>query len=62
MPLQRNLPLKRLRKQQEQQQQQQPQKSKNENFTAKTQYNNLKAPSNNVKLQSEKTLTTHFFF
>ena len=33
-------------------------KNKNENFTAKTQYVNLKAPSNNVKMQSDKTLAT----
>ena len=32
--------------------------SKNENFTAKTEYLNLKAHSNNVKMQSYKTLTT----
>ena len=32
--------------------------SKNKNFTAKTQYLNLKAPSNNVKMQSDETLTT----
>ena len=30
--------------------------------TAKTQYINLQAPSNNVKLQSDKTLTTHVYF
>ena len=34
------------------------QKSKNENFTAKTEYINLKAHSNNVKMQSDKNLTT----
>ena len=34
------------------------QKSKNKNFTAKTEYLNLKAHSNNVKIQSNKTLTT----
>ena len=33
-------------------------KSINKNFTVKTQYLNLKAPSNNVKMQSDKTLTT----
>ena len=32
--------------------------NKNKNFTAKTEYLNLKAPSNNVKMQSDKTLTT----
>ena len=32
--------------------------SKNKNFTAKTEYLNLKAHSNNVKMQSDKTLTT----
>ena len=32
--------------------------SKNKNFTAKTEYQNLKAHSNNVKMQSDKTLTT----
>ena len=30
--------------------------SKNKNFNAKTQYLNLKAPSNNVKMQSDETL------
>ena len=34
------------------------QKRKNKNFTAETQYINLKAPTNNVKMQSDKTLTT----
>ena len=29
--------------------------------TAKTQYLNLKAPSNNVKLQSDETLTTQIY-
>ena len=33
-----------------------------QNFTAKTQYLNLKAPSNNVKMQSDKTLTTQIYF
>ena len=37
-------------------------KGKNENFTAKTQYLKLKAPSNNVQLQSDKTLTTQIYF
>ena len=37
-------------------------KSKNKNFSAKTQYLNLKAPSNNVKLQSDKTLTKQIYF
>ena len=32
--------------------------SKNKNFGAKTQYLNLKAPSNNVKKQSDKTLAS----
>ena len=36
--------------------------SKNKNFTAETQYINLKAPSNNVKMQSDKTLTTQIYF
>ena len=36
--------------------------SKNKNFTAKTEYLNLKAPSNNVKKQSDKTLTTQVYF
>ena len=35
--------------------------SKNKNFTAKTQYLNLKAPSNNVKIQSDKTLTIQLY-
>ena len=34
------------------------QMSKNKNFTAKTEYLNLKAHSNNVKMLSDKTLTT----
>ena len=33
------------------------QKNKN-NFMEETQYLNLKAPNNNVKMQSDKTLTT----
>ena len=36
--------------------------SKNKNFTAKTDYLNLKAPSNNVKMQSDITLTTQTYF
>ena len=32
--------------------------SKKKNFTAKTEHVNLKAHSNNVKMQSDKTLTT----
>ena len=36
--------------------------SKNENFTAKTEYLNLKAHSNNVKMQYDKTLTTQIYF
>ena len=36
-------------------------KSKNKNFTAKTQYLNLKALINNVKLQSDKILTTQIY-
>ena len=32
--------------------------SKNNKFTAKTEYLNLKADSNNIKMQSGKTLTT----
>ena len=32
--------------------------SKNKKFTAKTEYLNLKAHSNNVKMQSDKALTT----
>ena len=35
---------------------------KNKNFKAKNQYLNLKAPSNNVKMQSDKTLTTQTNF
>ena len=35
--------------------------SKNKNFTAKTEYQILKAPSNNVKMQSVKTLTTQIY-
>ena len=41
--------------------QQQQQKSKNKNFTAKAQHLNLNAPSNIVKLQSDKTLTTQIY-
>ena len=36
--------------------------SKNKNFTAKTEYQNLKATSNNVKMQSDETLTTQIYF
>ena len=46
----------------QQQQQQQQQNSKIKNFTAKTQFLKLKAPSNNVKLQSDNTLTTQYYF
>ena len=41
--------------------QRQKSKNKNLNFTAKT-HLNLKSPSNNVKLQSDKTLTTQIYF
>ena len=33
----------------------------NENFTAETQYLYIKAPSNNVKMQSDYTLTNKMF-
>ena len=36
--------------------------SKHKNFKAKTQYLNLKAPSNNVRMQSDKTLTTQSYY
>ena len=36
--------------------------SKNKNFAAETEYLNLKAPSNNVKMQSEKNLNYINFF
>ena len=36
--------------------------SKNKNFKAKTQYLNLKAHSNDVKMQSETTLTTQSYY
>ena len=36
--------------------------SKNENFTAKSEYLNLKAHSKNVKMMSNKTLTTQTYF
>ena len=38
--------------------------SRNESFSlrVKTQYSNLKAPGNNVKMQSDETLTTHSYF
>ena len=36
--------------------------SKNKNFTAKTQYLNLKGASNNVKTQSDKALATRVYF
>ena len=36
--------------------------SKNKNFTAKTEYQNLKAPSNNLKMQSDKTLIIQIYF
>ena len=37
-------------------------KGKNKNFTEKTQYLNLKAPSNSVKIQSDKILATQIYF
>ena len=37
-------------------------KAKNKNFTAKSQYLYLKATSKNVKLQSDRTLTTQIYF
>ena len=40
------------------QKQQTTKKAKNKNITAETQYLYLKAPSNNVKMQSDKILTT----
>ena len=36
--------------------------SKIKNFTAEPQYLNLKALYNNVKMQSDKTLTTQIYF
>ena len=36
--------------------------SQNKNFKATTQYLNLEAPSNNVKMQSDKTLTTQSYY
>ena len=36
--------------------------SNNKNFKAKTQYLNLKSPSNNVKMQSDKTITTQSYY
>ena len=35
---------------------------KNKHFTAKPQYLNLKAPSNKVKMQSDKNLATQIYF
>ena len=35
--------------------------SENKNLTAKTEYLNIKARSNNVKMQSDKTLTTQIY-
>ena len=35
--------------------------AKNKNFTAKTQYLNLKAPCTNIKMQSDKTLAIQFY-
>ena len=37
-------------------------KKKNKNSTAKNNYLNLNAPSNNAKLQSYKTLTAQIYF
>ena len=37
-------------------------KNKIQNFSAKTQNLKLKAPSKNVKLQSDKTVITQFYF
>ena len=36
--------------------------SANKKFTAKTEYLNLKAPSNNAKVHSGKTVTTQVYF
>ena len=36
--------------------------SKNKHFTPKTEYQNLKAPSNNIKMQSDKILTAQIYF
>ena len=41
---------------------QKQQQKTQQKFTAKTQYLNSKAPSNNVRLQSDKTLTTQTYF
>ena len=37
-------------------------RSKNKNFTVKTKYLNLNAPSNNAKMQLHKTLTAKIYF
>ena len=36
--------------------------SKNKHFKTKTQYLNLKAPSNNVKMQSDKTINAQSYY
>ena len=36
--------------------------SKSDNFTAKTEYLKLKAPINNFKIYSDKTLATQIYF
>ena len=38
------------------------QNKQNKNFTAETRYLKLKAASNNVKIQSDKTLTSQIYF
>ena len=43
-------------------QKKQPKNSKNKKFTAKTEYINLKAHSNKVKMQSDKSLTTQNYY
>ena len=48
-----HLPLKRLLEKK--------QTCKNKNFTAKTQYLNFKAPSNNVKMRPDQTITTQIY-
>ena len=40
----------------------QQQKKQKQKFHVETSYLNLKAPSNNVKLQSDKTITTQIYF
>ena len=50
-----------IKKNYEKNDKQQNKQKQKKNFTAKTHYLNLKASSNNVKMRSDKTLTTQIY-